>query len=426
MTKPNISIRFLVVMIAAYIFLHGNVSIAACIQEPFQYADDLRAAMDAVIVENPATANLPNTEDADGKKENARAFLKLTATMLREMKLEATADVLNGNGNPSTGDIIAIWKDGDIKMERYDAIVGDTTITVGKATQTEFTGLIPLNCTFNGGGKECACEMEVVPPEVPIFATRSLPGIPEGYMGLDQLLAFFLNWSKYILGIAIFMMIFYGGVKWFFSQGNPSQIGEAQGIIKNAAIGAILLLSAYLILYTVNPDLVNGTFALPGIKTAPGGLPLPPPGGGMGSCRQQFGGTPSSGCSQISTCIDVSSYTESHDCSSNGGKCLLSPQASNKLKAFINKFNSLGGTNCSLKLSSAIQGSGGPSVSTCHKPGNADSGTCADFNISSYASCAPIFYKAAMESGSVISFLDEYVPACKPENATGGNIHVNF
>ena len=88
-------------------------------------------------------------------------------------------------------------------------------------------------------------------------------------MGLDQLLVFFLNWSKYILGIAVFVMIFFGGVKWFFSQGNPSEISKAQDIIKNAVIGAILLLSAYLILYTVNPDLISGSFTLPGIKTVP-------------------------------------------------------------------------------------------------------------------------------------------------------------
>ncbi len=122
----------------------------------------------------------------------------------------------------------------------------------------------------NSKGKATATEKLIVTAGGSPFSPRTIPGIPEGYMGLDQLLIFFLTWSKYLLGIAIFVMIFFGGVKWFFSQGNPSQITEAQGIIKNAVIGAILLLSAYLILYTVNPDLINGSFTLPGVQSVPG------------------------------------------------------------------------------------------------------------------------------------------------------------
>ncbi len=235
-----------------------------------KYTGELRNAMDATITENPSVANLPNIEDASGKKENAKIFLVLVATKLKSTGFNATAEVLNGNDNPSTGDIIALWKEGDAKMERYDAIQGDPQKTIGSASQTIFAGLIPLNCTTDGGGKGCKCESNVQPIDAgSTFTERTIPGIPEGYMGLDQLLVFFLNWSKYILGIAVFVMIFFGGVKWFFSQGNPSEISKAQDIIKNAVIGAILLLSAYLILYTVNPDLISGSFTLPGIKTVP-------------------------------------------------------------------------------------------------------------------------------------------------------------
>jgi hypothetical protein len=234
-----------------------------------KYTVELRDAMDATITENPSVANLPNIEDANGKKENAKTFLVLVATKLKSTGFDATAEVLNGNDNPSTGDIIALWKEGDAKMERYDAIQGDPQKTVGSASQTIFAGLIPLNCTTDGGGKGCKCESNVQLDDGSTFTERTLPGIPEGYMGLDQLLVFFLNWSKYILGIAVFVMIFFGGAKWFFSQGNPGEISKAQDIIKNAVIGAILLLSAYLILYTVNPDLINGSFTLPGITTVP-------------------------------------------------------------------------------------------------------------------------------------------------------------
>jgi len=249
-----------------------------------KYTSELRNAMDATITENPSVANLPNIEDANGKKENAKTFLVLVATKLKSTGFNATAEVLNGNDNLSTGDIIALWKEGDMKMERYDAIQGDPQKTVGSASQTIFTGLIPLNCTADGGGKGCKCESNVQPiDDGSTFTERTIPGIPEGYMGLDQLLVFFLNWSKYILGIAVFVMIFFGGVKWFFSQGNPGEISKAQDIIKNAVIGAILLLSAYLILYTVNPDLINGSFTLPGIKTVPPTTTIDP--GVITSCQ---------------------------------------------------------------------------------------------------------------------------------------------
>jgi hypothetical protein len=145
--------------------------------------------------------------------------------------------------------------------------------------------------------------------------------------------------------------------------------------------------------------------------------------GASGSCQQSFSSPSSPGCSN--NCVDISSYTPTHGCESNGGKCLVSPAAAARIKSFINKFNSLSGGRCSLRISSAIQGSSGPSVSSCHKAGNANSGTCVDFNVSNYSACRDYFYQAAKDT-AVVSFLDEYAEACKPANATGGNIHVNF
>ena len=103
-----------------------------------KYASELRNAMDATITENPSVANLLNIEDANGKKENAKTFLVLVATKLKSTGFNATAEVLNGNDNLSTGDIIALWKEGDAKMERYDAIQGNPQKTVGSASQTIF------------------------------------------------------------------------------------------------------------------------------------------------------------------------------------------------------------------------------------------------------------------------------------------------
>ena len=128
-----------------------------CADTGNKYESELQKAIDSAINKYPDAANKQNIEDSSGKKENARAFLELVASEVRSNGLNATAEVLNGNNNPSTGDIIAIWKNGDTYMERYDAIVGDNTKTVGEATMTAFDAFIPLNCTSAGGGNDCGC-----------------------------------------------------------------------------------------------------------------------------------------------------------------------------------------------------------------------------------------------------------------------------
>jgi hypothetical protein len=79
-----------------------------CADTGEKYAGDLRSAMDAVIAANPSVAALPNTEA--NNRGNARIFLALVETELINMGFNATDEVLNGNSNPSTGDIIAVWK----------------------------------------------------------------------------------------------------------------------------------------------------------------------------------------------------------------------------------------------------------------------------------------------------------------------------
>lgn len=114
-------------------------------------------------------------------------------------------------------------------------------------------------------------EMAVSPQDLTIkvggddFTGTAPIGVPEGYQSLGELIVFIFAWSLRLLGITVFVMIFYAGVLWMTAAGNTGQVGEAKKRMTNAVLGAILLLSAYLILYTVNPDLVGGTWTLPGI-----------------------------------------------------------------------------------------------------------------------------------------------------------------
>ena len=58
-------------------------------------------------------------------------------------------------------------------------------------------------------------------------------------------------------GISAMFMIMIGGYMYMVSGGNNSLMGKAKDVITDAIIGLILALTAYLILYTINPTLVS-------------------------------------------------------------------------------------------------------------------------------------------------------------------------
>jgi hypothetical protein len=105
------------------------------------------------------------------------------------------------------------------------------------------------------------------------------------------------DYAVIVVSIAVFVMLLYAGFLWLTSPANPSNIARAKSMIYNAIIGAVLLLSAYVILNTINPELVGGNLNLPGIS-APAPLPpvpQPPPPGGL--CPNNQFGRPDNGCS---------------------------------------------------------------------------------------------------------------------------------
>lgn len=60
-----------------------------------------------------------------------------------------------------------------------------------------------------------------------------------------------------IVGILATVVMMIGGVMWIAAGGNASRISEAKAWIGASLTGLVLALSSYMILYTVNPDLVN-------------------------------------------------------------------------------------------------------------------------------------------------------------------------
>lgn len=82
--------------------------------------------------------------------------------------------------------------------------------------------------------------------------TQGAPQTAQGY--LTALYNFLLGF----VGIAAMGSIVYGGVLYIISAGNPSRAGEAKTAIWNGIIGLLVAGFGYLILLTINPDLVKG------------------------------------------------------------------------------------------------------------------------------------------------------------------------
>lgn len=84
--------------------------------------------------------------------------------------------------------------------------------------------------------------------------------------GIENYLSRFYQFLIAVSGIFAGIMIAYAGIRWMMAAGNPEAITDAKKKIGNAIIGLILIVSSYLILYTINPALV--TLRLPPIKMA--------------------------------------------------------------------------------------------------------------------------------------------------------------
>lgn len=73
---------------------------------------------------------------------------------------------------------------------------------------------------------------------------------------LSDIVAWFYYFIIGVSGFAAFIMIVSAGFKYFTSAGNPSAIGDAKDQIKSALLGLLLILTSYIILQTINPDLI--------------------------------------------------------------------------------------------------------------------------------------------------------------------------
>ncbi len=157
-------------------------------------------------------------------------------------------------------------------------------------------------------------------PNLPgVASSTSFPGLVSGFYSFALLMA----------GILAFGAIVYGGIKYAVSRGNPSAESEGKSWITNALIGLLLLAGAYVVLYTVNPQIVS--LQIPGL---PGLSAVSSTGGGIGG-----GGGGGGGGGTCSTISDPS-----NSCSISSVQSACSAWVPNLASQVCNK-ESGGGTN---------------------------------------------------------------------------------
>ncbi len=183
-------------------------------------------------------------------------------------------------------------------------IAGNTTTGLYAATTSE--GYATTKFASNLGGSDLLIQTK---PRTGFPAAQGIPVPDDGLpTDLGQLIEAIFNWSLGLIGLVIFVRFFWAGLKWFSAGGNPGPIREAQTIMWNAVYGAVILFSAYLILNTINPDLVRSTFTLPGFSA--GQAPSGAAGTGTGSTET---GTGRTGTTTSATCSNTTALAAKYN-----------------------------------------------------------------------------------------------------------------
>jgi hypothetical protein len=111
---------------------------------------------------------------------------------------------------------------------------------------------------------------------------EKIPGFDTGTDFYSYITAVY-NFGIWTVGISALLMISIGGFMYITAAGNSSSMGKAKGVITDALFGLVLALISYLLLYIINPDLVN----IKKISNAPGSIGSVP--------SQSYTGAPVSG-----------------------------------------------------------------------------------------------------------------------------------
>lgn len=236
-----------------------------------------------------------------------------------------------------------------------------------------------------------------------------------------------------IIGILAFGMIIFGGIQYSMSAGDPSRQKDARDRITQAIWGVILLLAAFLILNTINPDLIKLTDpTLKQITSASISDYIPDD--QLTDANQQaeshntYLGHTASGAG----IINGGNLNSSRSITQVGGQYVqghyMSTEAAQNLLRLANEISAKSVGGASIRVTSTVTGQ---HQDKCHNMNDsAQGGTCADFVVVFGSGVTNKSYalnqvrEILKSSKYVHSCLDEYLVSTK--YSTGSHFHCNF
>ena len=132
---------------------------------------------------------------------------------------------------------------------------------------------------------------------------EEIPGSPKDGDFVKYVMAIY-KFAMWAVGLAAILMLTIGGFMYMSSAGNKALAESAKTVIKDALFGLLMALLAYLLLFVINPDLVNVNLStLSSLKVTTSTTTPSGPGGGAvtGTC----GGVPMAGINPTQ-CADAS------------------------------------------------------------------------------------------------------------------------
>ena len=90
-------------------------------------------------------------------------------------------------------------------------------------------------------------------------ALPKIPGIPPPSSGLPEYINYLFVFGLGVIGVIALSVMMFGGIQYILAAGNVGKTTEAKEWIYAALTGLGLLLVSYLLLRTINPDLVKLT-----------------------------------------------------------------------------------------------------------------------------------------------------------------------
>ena len=86
---------------------------------------------------------------------------------------------------------------------------------------------------------------------------ENIPGTTEDISAFPDYVKAIYKFTIWSVGIAALLMVSVGGFMYFSAAGNTSKLDKAKIVIRDSIFGIGAVLTAYLLLYTINPDLVG-------------------------------------------------------------------------------------------------------------------------------------------------------------------------